>query len=674
VQDTRQAMVTAKSPEHPLAPPPQKPEHRRRWPFIGGVLVALLASGVYIKYFRKPLVVVVTDAANTKDLPTQDLPPAVALTDNADALAAYQEGVQEWRDGSIRRSRTSLERAVGLDAGFAAANLEIALQMVLARESSSGAQERYQKAYSHRDRLPPRDKTLLSAIDALVRPTQDLSDAETKLESAAAKFKQDPMFPLVLGYVREARSDFEQARTDYEQAISRDGSFMPAQLAKGHVLEQLGNPDAALEAYGKCIRASSAAAICLEQRMLLLRNRGECAAMEQDARAWQGVEPEAYEPSYYVAEALMARGQPIESIEISLRHSWDAMGKEERASSEAEDRANLALAQGDFQTAERATNDWDAARMKPEVMQHTGPQQQLAYIAYETGDIKKAGRIADAFLRIAPALTPSPDAVDPTIWTQEYLFRNNAITKADLETKRQAWLKERQAGRTQQENMRLGPFLWAHLYAAFAESPEEAKDALDKLPDYLPLPPPSRRTVRFEAWLGKAYALAGKADDAIPSLRTATNACMALEEPIMQTRSFYFLGMALETKGDLESSGWISSARFRTSTKHVWCFEATACSSSTSPRAFPRRRRTPRCPTTYRRVFGASRATSGRTSASTPRRPGSSSSRPTARRTRPSRRSSRSARSRRRTSPASRGGTGETRRRRSATCSMASRR
>ncbi len=551
-KSTKQVMVTAKSPEHPLAPKPQPKRQRKRWPFIAGAVVSALGFGVYYKYFKKPVVVVpIVTSASTA--PTTASSAPIVLTENAEALAAYQEGVQQWRDGSARRSRTNLERAVQFDPGFAAAQLELAVQHLIAREEAH-AQERYHKAYSHRDRLIPRDLELLNALDPLARATADLPTAETRLIASAAKMKKEPVFEYLLGYVREMRSDYETARADYERAIARDPSYMPALLAKGHVLLQLGNPDAALEAYGKCVRASSAAAICLEERLHLLRDRGECEAMEQDARAWQAVEPDAYEPSYWVAAALMARGAPIQSVEVALRHQWDALPKDERAANEAEDRANVALAQGDFVTAERATKDWDAAITKPEVNQHSGPQQQLAYIAYETDDKQKAASIADNFMKVVPAYTPAPFGDDPTIWAAEYLFRAGRITKDELEKRRNEWFKEREANRTQQDNLRLAPFRWALVYAGFAENIDEAKDALSKMEQYSPLPPDSRRTMRFDLALGKAYALAGKNEEALSPLRAVTGACIHLGSPIEQTRAFYFLGMALENKGDLDGA------------------------------------------------------------------------------------------------------------------------
>src|SRR6185312_479193 len=160
-----------------------------------------------------------------------------------------------------------------------------------------------------------------------------------------------------------------------------DAAYMPALYAKAHALRMYGSPDAALDELGKCIDASSAAAMCLEERLHLRRDRGDCKGMEEDARAWQSVEPDTYSPSYQIAAALMARKEPIQSVEAALRRAWAALPKDERATNEAEDTANLALAQGDFVAAERATADWDAARVSnADVALHSGPQQQLALI------------------------------------------------------------------------------------------------------------------------------------------------------------------------------------------------------------------------------------------------------------------------------------------------------
>jgi predicted Zn-dependent protease len=58
----------------------------------------------------------------------------------------------------------------------------------------------------------------------------------------------------------------------------------------------------------------------------------------------------------------------------------------------------------------------------------------------------------------------------------------------------------------------------------------------------------------FAANVGKAYALAGRAVDALPYLKRVTASCTPLENPMVQTRAFFYLGMAYETQGDIEAA------------------------------------------------------------------------------------------------------------------------
>ena len=354
--------------------------------------------------------------------------------------------------------------------------------------------------------------------------------------------------------MRLSRSEFEHARDAFDKAVALDDGFIPAWRAKGDVQRLLGNADAALAAFDQCIRKSPAAAICLEQRILLRRDRGDCAGMDKDARAWQTLEPEASDASYHVAAALAALHAPQASIVIALQHQWDLMPAEDRAAGEAEDRANLAISAGDFVGAERYTRAWDLARSKPEIMLHAGPQHQLALLAYEAGDTTGAGKIAGDFLSVAPAMTPDPQGADPSIWAVEYMFRAGKWKREDLVAKRKAWIDGQESHGAAEENRRMAPFRWAMVYAGFAENLEESKEALAALPQFLPFPPDSRHTPNFDAEVGKAFALGGRYDEAVPLLTNVTRACIGLGSPQLQTRAFYFLGVALEGKGDLEGA------------------------------------------------------------------------------------------------------------------------
>ncbi len=542
---TKGALVTRLSPEFP-GHPQERPQKKRRWHFLLGIATALLAVGGYYKFIRKPLPVVIARPVVSV---SQKLPDPVLDVQSPEALRAYQDGLQFWRDGASTRSRVSLEHAVELENSLAAAHLLLALQQLDIDSASS--QDHFQKAFSHRVSLSDRDRVVLEALAPLLRPTADVGEAQAKLLEATKKSPNEALYFYLLGNVHQQRSEYELASADFRECVRLDPAFMPGWRAEGDAERQLGNVDVALAAYDTCVKSSPAAAICLDQRIGLLRDRGECDRLEQDARSWQSVEPEAPNASYWLADALLARGAKLESVEAALKRQWDAMPKDARAAGEPEDRANLAIFQGDFIEAERQTKDWEKAITRQEVMMHAAPTHQLALLDFETGDVQTAGKVADEFLRVMPALTPDPNGNDPSMWFDEYLYRSKRIDKDELNKRRKEWMTAQELGKTQRENQRMAPFRWAMIYAGFAESMEEAKDALDILPQFLPLPPDARRTPIFNASVGKAYALAGNYDDALPLLKMVTEACIALDMPEVQTRSYYFLGLAMEGKGDL---------------------------------------------------------------------------------------------------------------------------
>ncbi len=528
-----------------------KRPRKRRWHFVLGVVVTLLASVVYYKFPRKPVVVTPINPApsvSVASVPVGPLAPDV----KPEAKAAYLEASQLWRDGAESRGRSAFERAVQLDSGIAAAHLRLAVLMF--KEDPADAQEHFQRAFSFRARLAPDDLVLLDAMAPLMRPIPDLGEAEAKLDAATKARSKVALYWYLLGAVRQERTDFERASRAYKESTRIDPAFMPGWRAEGDAQRMLGDAAAALSAYDACVKASPAAATCLRQRISLLQDMGECDRLEADARAWQAVEPEASTASYWLAEALLVRGAPVPAVEAALKRQWDAQPKEARAAGEAEDRANLDIFQGDFARAEQRTREWEAAITRPELMLHARSEHQLALLAFETGDVARAGKVADDFIKVLPALTPDPRGADPSLWFQEYLFRSGRIKKAELDARRRAWLASQEVGKTPREIQRFAPFRWAMIYAGFAETQEEANEAFAVLPLFLPLPPDSRRTMSFAADYGKAAALAGRFDEAIPLLELVTRACIALDSPGLQTRSFFFLGQAREGKGDLEGA------------------------------------------------------------------------------------------------------------------------
>ncbi len=158
-------MVTAKSPEHPLAPPAEPRSPRRQVAVHRGRPVDAPASGAVLQVRTaagRP-----GPAATARRAFRRRAMSTCSPRRKRRGTRRVQEGVQQWRDGSRAKQASSRERHRE-GPGFAAAYLELAFELLSTRGARS-AQEHYQKAFSHRDHLLPRDRSLLDAMDPLVR-------------------------------------------------------------------------------------------------------------------------------------------------------------------------------------------------------------------------------------------------------------------------------------------------------------------------------------------------------------------------------------------------------------------------------------------------------------------------------------------------------------------------
>jgi serine/threonine-protein kinase len=544
---TRQSMVTERSPG--VQPPPPRPWWKRRPLAVIVTALVVGASGFAVNKLRgrNPAKPIVSGSPSASAVPS-----AVPLSDDAQALRMYGEAVQLWRDGNMGKARKAFEDVIARDPSFAAAHLRFAL--FLYGDEPEAALVHYQKAYSNRLRLPAVDVELLGAMEPAVRPDPNLEEAEKRAAVLRDQYPRNGEVLYWLGLVRHDRSNFEKASEAYQQAIDVDRSFVPPRKARAQTLAQLGNVEGAIAAYGECIEVSPAATTCLAGRLELLADRGDCAQMEKDARRWQLLEPDEYTADYALAVSLVGEHTALPAVEEALLHQWRDMPEKDRRQGELVDRADLALFAGDFALAERRTREWEQALPKDaDLSERKGPYAQLASILFEMGDVQGAGRIADDFVQRMKGWT-SARGEDPSLPFLEYLYRSGRIDKAELDRRRREWLAHAEEKETPTARRRMAPFRWSMAYAGFAETMEEAKEALALEEEFLPLPPEGRQSLGFGANVGKAYALAGRFQEALPFLERTTRSCRGLEQPQLHTRAHYFLGLAYEGLGRIEDA------------------------------------------------------------------------------------------------------------------------
>ena len=485
-------------------------------------------------------------------------PTSTALTDlpaarsgNAEASASYLAGLQGIRDASLLSAVSSLRRAVALDPALAPAHLHLAWLYAAQREMQS-ARAHFQTAMQLRASMSDRDGAVLDATEPFVlREPADLQEAERRMAAASARWPGDAELAFFLGRHRQLLGQTAAATEAFDRALANDPKLALVWWARAIDAEDIGDFDAALAAYGRCLDVSPGAASCLRSRSTIHAQRGDCAEVEADARRTIAIEPNGYRAYDFLARALCARGRPIETVREALAQKWALYPEERRASRKLADLAQLALLQGDFATAEK-----DALALERLVasaqteLEHVEPVRLLVDAYVEMGDVARAGRVAETFRTRREAWIAARAFGDSALNNAlpELLARSRragAISREVFETKRADWLREAKAS---------GSPLWARElwvpgYAAPAETADEAREALAALAGYAPLPP-ARDLTMADAATGKVYALADRAAEALPYLRRGTVTCLALDEPVAHTRAHFMLGQALEASGD----------------------------------------------------------------------------------------------------------------------------
>jgi len=466
-----------------------------------------------------------------------------------EAEAAYVDAMARWRDGAVSRSRASLRRAIDLDPTFAAAHLELAIH--LAQDDPSAAQAAYQSAYEHRHMLPVRESDLLEACEPYVRPRPDLEEWETRLAAAVFRHPRDAELQLLLGRARERLGGDDAAKQAYEDALKVDPGYAPALAALAGAYRNLGQTADALAATERCAKVAPVASICLETRYRLFQEIGECPRAREVAELWRQREPQSTAAHAAFARALYGDGAARAGVEEALSHVWSLQPAARRASGEQLDRMYLAIVDGELARADEIARDLEAALpATADQYDHAQPTRVRVNVLLEMGDYEAAAKVARAYLDKMDAWSPYLFAPDPSIAFYEPLYRAGQITKAELDAQRERWIareKRRLAGGDHGARAAWGS--WT-LWGSFAETRDEAIEALEHIPAGVPLPVGSRRALYLDFALGKVYVLAGRPADAFEHLTRVTGTCASIEDAMVIARARYYLGMAYEAKGD----------------------------------------------------------------------------------------------------------------------------
>jgi len=544
--------VTTKAPlSEGTAPPGKKPRT-----LAAVALFAVLAiAGSLVALWRPGGEAAMTAPSSSAPAPAPT--PITSLpmpsSPNREALAAYIEGMQAYRDGSGYVALGKLERAANLDPMLAQASLRLALLFIERDAAKAGL------AYGHaselRSLLSPRDRGLLDAIEPMAsRSGTGSGEATRRLSALEKSYPGDAEVAFYLQLIAGIDGQFALASEAGMRALVIDPEFYAVLASLGEAQAYTGKLDEAVLTFDRCLEKSGGATVCAILRGFVLEQRGECERLGSEARRLSPANPST-EP-FYIAQAngMMAGGAPTAAIRLVLDQLISAVPDDRREAKRHSVNFKLDVAVGDFAAAEK-----DAARYEqsiasdPTAHVHGIAALRVADLYTETGRVKDAGAVAHAMLESLGGWAPETRLEDEGIAndaTPSLLAFERAagsVGESDFVARRGAWLADWEA----KAPAFYRGYLWLQAYANTVRAGDDARAALDALERYGAVPPFLPNTA---ALVGRVYLLADRLDEAMPLLLADAKRCDAVSRPFAHVRALYWLGRGYEAKGDVASA------------------------------------------------------------------------------------------------------------------------
>ncbi len=461
-----------------------------------------------------------------------------------EAAREYAQAMQALHDASIEQGVKHLLRAVELDPSFALAHLMIALVPQLPVEEQ---RKHLTAAVELRGQLGERDAAMLAIAQArLGRDEPDVEDDMRRWKSLADRYPLDAFIVYLaeLSCLRAGRKD--EGFALLHRALALNPRFALPLLSSATFQEEDGDLDGSLATSNRCLALSPSATSCCWTRAEVEARLGQCARLEEDARRMIAIEPESDLAYQWLTMALEARGAPTEAWVEALRRGREhAPTPAIKAFRDVLDPVNVGFDTGDFAGAVAAfppldqfvasqASDWFASEaMSYEVL-----------VLDELGRVDRAADVAEAYLKRLMVLTPD-DPVGGRGLALRARHVAGRISETELRAERESQAKQAAA----KLPLRLANNTWFDFYAQTSVTAADAREALEALPRYSPLPAFDSAVDR-ERMMGQVLLLAGRVDEAIPHLRRASNACCGGDNTLSHLLAAEMLGEALEQKGD----------------------------------------------------------------------------------------------------------------------------
>jgi serine/threonine-protein kinase len=476
------------------------------------------------------------------DQPTPHAPADATPED----LEDYRKAWVAYRDGNAELA-LSLFQAIGeRSPKFGAAALRAALLTVTNNYGALDKGRRpFRVAFDTRDTLDEHDRAMLDALQPAYFDSSPSRVEETvaRLRAAVARAGGAEL-ASALADVLQMLGRFDEALPYAQLALESSPAFARAYDSASISMLYLGRWTEEEELLDRCLQRFPTAASCAMQRTYMLSHQGRCNDLAREA------ERPALESSWWRLWVLLNSGASGDVLRERLALARPRMEPGGWARLDTALRLRLALRDGDFDAAEAAEGAAEDALSLSETRGHHGLLALVATnAALEHGDFRLAARRAHAYLSRRRAWNKkivvddgamADDPVGPLIGVLREVGESESGDQ------------EGELARYREEYETLGglyrPVVWMMGWAAAAVSPAEANRALDALPGYehgQALPEAITFSIPY-AYVGRAYQLAGRLEEAVPHLRHAARSCDMDVDPVTVTRAALWWGESLQ--------------------------------------------------------------------------------------------------------------------------------
>jgi tetratricopeptide (TPR) repeat protein len=487
-------------------------------------------------------------------------PVPTAITDlpvpsgKPEAIAAYVAGIRAQRDGAGDLALVKLRQATTLDPSITVAHLRLA--DALSDTQALSAREHFAKAADDEASLAPRDRDYLEALRPLVQhDPPDFEGWVSRMRALGAAYPGDAEILASLANAENVMGDFAAAAQTDRLALEDDPRFGFAWTGLAEALAYAGDFAGAERAVSRCLELLPDATWCVWVRSAIQAQQGDCVGWEAGTRQRIATQPAVMDGYRERALAMAALGANPALVEEILRQAVERIDDPfARQSFALMQGARFAALGGHFDRAASLAADLRRhVAARSDQWEHAIASLLSAEVEDEIGHRAQAARAAGDFLARRDAWQPDEWAHDYSLgwdFTPELLAirrDDGAITSAEmraaLEPWRAAWEAKLHGG--------YRPYLWIFGWATVVGSAPDATEALEALPRYAPLPTFIPNITAAMGFVGRTYALGGRNDMAIETLRAAARSCQAGTEPVVWVRTHLWLGEALETAGDV---------------------------------------------------------------------------------------------------------------------------